>query len=112
NCGVVVAPSAVTSAVVARWRTDRPGTYPAGSQPSGGTRTVTTPNIIIAKYSAPIVTNVCQTPTDAGDAYHPMRDSASGAPIIAPPPKPMIAIPVAMPGRSGNPLMSVETGEM
>ena len=36
----------------------------------------------------------------------------SGEAIIAPPPKPMIAMPVAMPGRSGNHLISVETGEM
>ena len=36
----------------------------------------------------------------------------SGAAISAPPPKPMIARPVAMPGRSGNHLISVETGEM
>src|SRR5690606_12503166 len=35
-----------------------------------------------------------------------------GEAIRAPPPKPMIAIPVAMPGRSGNHLISVETGEM
>ena len=41
-----------------------------------------------------------------------IRRSASGEPIIAPPPKPMIAMPVAMPRRSGNHLMSVETGEM
>ncbi len=41
-----------------------------------------------------------------------MSRSASGAPIIAPPPKPMIAMPVAMPRRSGNHLMRVETGEM
>src|SRR5579884_2165141 len=41
-----------------------------------------------------------------------MRMSASGEPIIAPPPKPMIAIPVAIPRLSGNHLMSVETGEM
>jgi hypothetical protein len=37
---------------------------------------------------------------------------ASGAPIIAPPPKPMMAIPVAIPRRSGNHFTSVETGEM
>jgi hypothetical protein len=37
---------------------------------------------------------------------------ASGAPIIAPPPKPMMAMPVAMPRRSGNHLISVDTGEM
>ena len=35
-----------------------------------------------------------------------------GEAISAPPPKPMMAIPVAMPGRSGNHLISVETGEM
>ena len=35
-----------------------------------------------------------------------------GEAMIAPPPKPMIARPVAMPGRSGNHLISVETGEM
>jgi hypothetical protein len=38
--------------------------------------------------------------------------SASGAPIMAPPPNPMIAIPVAIPRRSGNHLISVDTGEM
>jgi hypothetical protein len=36
----------------------------------------------------------------------------SGAAMSAPPPKPMIARPVARPGRSGNHLISVETGEM
>ena len=36
----------------------------------------------------------------------------SGEAMKAPPPKPMIAMPVAMPGRSGNHLISVETGEM
>lgn len=36
----------------------------------------------------------------------------SGAATRAPPPNPMIAIPVARPGRSGNHLISVETGEM
>jgi hypothetical protein len=55
---------------------------------------------------------VCQTPTERGVANRFMRRLASGAPIIAPPPKPMIAMPVAMPRRSGNHLMRVETGEM
>ena len=41
-----------------------------------------------------------------------MSHTESGAAIIAPPPKPMIAMPVAMPGRSGNHFISVETGEM
>jgi hypothetical protein len=30
----------------------------------------------------------------------------------APPPKPMMAMPVAMSGRSGNHLISIEIGEM
>ena len=38
--------------------------------------------------------------------------AARGEPIIAPPPKPMMAMPVAMPRRSGNHLISVDTGEM
>ena len=41
-----------------------------------------------------------------------MSASASGVPIIAPPPNPMMASPVAIPRRSGNHLMSVDTGEM
>ena len=36
----------------------------------------------------------------------------SGDAMSAPPPKPMIAMPVERPGRSGNHLISVETGEM
>ena len=51
-------------------------------------------------------------PASPGEAKCFIRLTASGEPIIAPPPKPMIARPVAMPGRSGNHLMSVETGEI
>lgn len=46
----------------------------------------------------------------------PPKDSSicadQGEAISAPPPNPMMAMPVAMPGRSGNHLMSVDTGEM
>ena len=59
-----------------------------------------------------MVTNVSCTPTEVAVAKCFIRMSASGAPIIAPPPNPMIAMPVAMPRRSGNHLMRVETGEM
>ena len=52
------------------------------------------------------------TPTEASVRKRAMSAIARGEPIIAPPPNPMIASPVAMPGRSGNHLMSVETGEM
>ena len=46
------------------------------------------------------VENLCMSQTDSGEAMN------------APPPKPMIAMPVAMPGRSGNHLIRVETGEI
>src|SRR6266852_3645478 len=61
---------------------------------------------------APIATNVSSTPTEVGVLKWFMSRLASGEPIIAPPPNPMMAIPVAIPRRSGNHLMSVETGEM
>ena len=52
------------------------------------------------------------TPTLSGLANTFIRSAASGEPIMAPPPKPMMAMPVAMPRRSGNHLISVDTGEM
>ncbi|MNO08368.1 hypothetical protein D3C81_2309790 [compost metagenome] len=64
------------------------------------------------KYTAAMVRKVCQTPGEVGVAKWRISRSASGAPIIAPPPKPMMAMPVAMPRRSGNHLMSVLTGEI
>ena len=57
-------------------------------------------------------TKVSHTPTEVGLAKYFIRPSAKGAPIMAPPPKPMMAMPVAMPRRSGNHLIRVETGEM
>src|SRR6202035_2991977 len=59
-----------------------------------------------------MATKVCHTPTEVGVRNWFIRMSASGAPIMAPPPKPMMAMPVAMQRRSGNHLISVETGEM
>ncbi len=61
---------------------------------------------------APMAMKVCQTPTEFGVRNRFINRSASGAPIMAPPPKPMMAMPVAMPRRSGNHLTRVETGEM
>ena len=55
---------------------------------------------------------VCQTPASVGVRNWVINRLASGPPIIAPPPKPMIAMPVAMPRRSGNQRTRVETGEM
>ena len=59
----------------------------------------------------PMTRNVCDrpiwvVPKAARSAF------SIGCAISAPPPKPMIAMPVAMPGRSANHLISVETGEM
>ena len=59
-----------------------------------------------------MTTKVSHTPTEVGVAKWFMRSVARGEPIMAPPPKPMMAMPVAMPRRSGNHLIRVETGEM
>ena len=65
----------------------------------------------------PRVTNSLATAEPDGtsppaESYISSRVLDSGLAIMAPPPKPMMAMPVARPGRSGNHLMSVETGEM
>ena len=55
---------------------------------------------------------VSMTPTWVAVLNFPISQTDSGDAINAPPPNPMIAMPVAMPGRSGNHLTRVETGEM
>jgi hypothetical protein len=59
-----------------------------------------------------MVTKVSSTPLDVAVAKCFINSTDRGAAMRAPPPKPMMAMPVAMPGRSGNHLISVETGEM
>ena len=59
-----------------------------------------------------MTTKLSATPTCVGVLKMLISQTDSGAAIIAPPPKPMIAMPVAIPGRSGNHLINVETGEM
>ena len=59
-----------------------------------------------------MATKLCHTPTSVGLEKCPISAVASGAPTMAPPPKPMIAMPVAMPRLSGNHLISVDTGEI
>jgi hypothetical protein len=56
--------------------------------------------------------NVSATPTCVAVENRLISHTESGEAMKAPPPKPMIAMPVAMPGRSGNHLNKVETGEM
>ena len=60
----------------------------------------------------PSTTNVSATPIWLGVENLAISQTDSGEAMKAPPPKPMIAMPVAMPGRSGNHLIRVETGEM
>ncbi len=59
-----------------------------------------------------MIIRVCQAPTWVASPKCFISMSASGEPIRAPPPKPMMAMPVAMPRLSGNHLIRVETGVM
>ena len=59
-----------------------------------------------------MVTKVSSTPFESAVLKWFIKMTDRGAAIRAPPPKPMMAMPVAMPGRSGNHLISVDTGEM
>ncbi|CAM3576032.1 hypothetical protein DESA109040_16890 [Deinococcus saxicola] len=88
------------------------GTYPAGTQPSAGIRTMSAPKIMNRKYTVPMIRNVELTPSVPSPVKRAISAVPSGLPISAPPPKPMMAIPVASPGRSGNHLISVLTGLM
>jgi len=56
--------------------------------------------------------NVSATPIWLADENLLISQTDNGDAMDAPPPNPIIAMPVAMPGRSGNHLISVETGEM
>lgn len=76
-----------------------------------GTRMSSTPSVMNTAYASPCTRNANAMPSLSAP-----KDSSicalHGDAMSAPPPKPMIAMPVAMPGRSGNHLISVETGEM
>ena len=82
------------------------GFHPSGFHPSAGTRYPKAPIDIETTYIQPIIKNVLETP------YALIKLSPSGIPIIAPPPKPIIAIPVAKPLLSGNHLINVDTGDI
>ena len=112
NCGVFHALSTETLAVVTSFAVCSLGTQPSGFQPSGGTRTISAPKSMEIAYSPAITIIASPAPTDVAEAKRFINSSASGPPISAPPPKPMIAIPVAMPGRSGNHFIRVDTGAM
>jgi len=59
-----------------------------------------------------MVTKVSSTPFDVAVLKCAISCTERGAAMRAPPPKPVMAIPVAMPGDRGTILISVETGEM
>ncbi len=112
NCGVLKAVFTSTCALVTSGFGCAAATQPSGLQPSGGTFTVSAPISMKHRYAMPITTKVPSTPLEVALLKWSMSCTDKGAPISAPPPKPMMANPVAMPGRSGNHLIRVETGEM
>ena len=61
---------------------------------------------------APMIRKVGATPVSVGDLKYSMSARLRFDPTNAPPPNPMIANPVAMPGRSGYHFTSVDTGAM
>src|SRR5918993_63686 len=114
NCGVRIALAADTLAVVSRSPVSSSvgGVQPSGCQPSAGRRTTNAPIIIETRYTAPSVRNEGTIASTGLLAKISSNVLESGEAISAPPPKPMMARPVARPGRSGNHLISVETGEI
>src|SRR5215217_6742338 len=112
NCGVRIELLADTSAVVCRSLVSSSvgGVQPPGCQPSAGRRTTNAPIIIETRYTAPSVRNEGTIAFTGSLAKVESNVLESGEAISAPPPKPMMARPVARPGRSGNHLINVETG--
>jgi hypothetical protein len=87
------------------------GVQPAGFQSAGGTRIASAPIDIEMKYAMPSTTKVSATPMLVALRKWFINATDKGAAIIAPPPKPMIAMPVAIPRRSGNQRINVDTGD-
>ncbi|CAM5712289.1 hypothetical protein SFUMM280S_01458 [Streptomyces fumanus] len=75
-----------------------------------GTRTSSTPSVMNTAYVSPCTRKARAMPELSSPKDSSIR-ADQGEAISAPPPKTM-AMPVAMPGRSGNHLIRVETGEM
>lgn len=76
-----------------------------------GTRTSRTPRSMKTAYDSPCTRNARAIP-ELSEPKDSSICADQGEAMSAPPPKPMMAMPVAMPGRSGNHLIRVETGEM
>ena len=89
------------------------GTNPSGFHPGAGTRTIADPTSMKNGIDEAKDHEGLRRPRHASAVENRlMSQTESGEAIIAPPPKPMIAMPVAIPGRSGNHLIKVDTGEM
>jgi hypothetical protein len=58
------------------------------------------------------VRKLATMPSEPPPPYVSRSLDDNGEAMSAPPPNPMMASPVASPGRSGNHLIRVETGEM
>src|SRR5271154_1404426 len=110
NCGVRKAVFTSTLWVVTSECAFTGAVQPSGFHPGRGTRTVNTPNIMERKYNVPITRNVLHTPTSGAVRNEGIGLIESADEIIAPPLTPMIAMPVASPGRSGTHLTGVDTG--
>src|SRR5690349_22034246 len=107
NCGVLIALLAET------WPTETidpivggAGVQPCGCQSGRGTRTNIHPSDMNTAYTTPCTRKVLAMPV----GLVPNKPSIAvdhGDAINAPPPNPMIANPVAMPGLSGNHFIKV-----
>src|SRR5690348_17100879 len=106
NCGV-------RTALFADTCTPSSGAGPAltGGLSPRGTRTSRTPSVMKTAYDSPCTRKASAMPEESEPKDFSIC-ADHGEAMSAPPPKPMIAMPVAMPGRSGNHLIRVDTGEM
>ncbi len=105
NCGVRRAERAET------WTPSSGAGRPSARSLGRGTRTSSTPSSMKTAYVSPWTRKARAIP-ELSEPKDLSICADQGEAMSAPPPKPMMAMPVAMPGRSGNHLISVETGEM
>src|SRR5918998_5063108 len=117
NCGVLIAFRAETlPSLISEPTGSAVGRHPVGFQSSAGTRMSSHPSDMNTAYPTQWSRTAMAIPPASG--FTPVAPKAVsievdyGAAIIAPPPKPMMAIPVARPGRSGNHLINVDTGDV
>ena len=111
NCGVLIASLAVRSGPAPCGVFGPTFRTTGGSHCVAGSRTKTIPMVMKNAYTTPITRKVVARPWRSVP-NHFINCDDQGEAMSAPPPNPMMAKPVAIPGRSGNHFISVETGEM